>query len=142
MQTCCCYYFINPQLYKDIFLPVLPLQGDHLSRRSSPRPLRASLVSSSSTSSFRRALSSTRATLPVSPVVPPAEQAPHMAQAHNVERSSPQNLQPLDPDGEDLQGDVSLDMQEVSTCFVFYYMTQLENGGHAHQLPASAGAIP
>uniref|UniRef100_A0A3Q1HFT5 TOG domain-containing protein n=1 Tax=Anabas testudineus TaxID=64144 RepID=A0A3Q1HFT5_ANATE len=92
-------------------------QGDHLSRRSSPRPLRASLVSSSSTSSFRRALSSTRATLPVSPVVPPAEQAPHMAQAHNVERSnapvSPQNLQPLDPDGEDLQGDVSLDMQEM-----------------------------
>lgn len=44
------------------------------SSRCSPRPLRASLVSSSSTSSFRRALSSTRTTLSVSPVVPPAEQ--------------------------------------------------------------------
>lgn len=45
------------------------LQGELLGGRS-PRPLRASLVSSSSTSSFRQALSSPRATFFISPVVP------------------------------------------------------------------------
>lgn len=109
-------------------IPVLPLSGDHLPSRCSPWPLRASLVSSSSTSSFRRALSSTRATLSVSPVVPTADQV----QFHNGQRfsapSSPQsyhreqNLH-LDPDDgigvlQDLQEDDALDMQEVSKyCF-------------------------
>ncbi|XP_034381350.1 TOG array regulator of axonemal microtubules protein 1 isoform X2 [Cyclopterus lumpus] len=96
--------------------------GDHLSSRCSPRPLRASLVSSSSTSSFRRALSSTRASLSISPVVPPAEQV----QSHNSQRSntpgSPQNQQlernlHLDPDGinvvQETQEDNPLDMQEM-----------------------------
>ncbi|XP_035466768.2 TOG array regulator of axonemal microtubules protein 1 isoform X2 [Scophthalmus maximus] len=98
-------------------------KGDHLSSISSPRPLRASLVTSSSTSSFRRALSSTRATtLSISPVVPPLEQA----QSHNGQRphapGSPQNQQlekslHLDPDGfravQDPQEDDPLDMQEM-----------------------------
>ncbi|XP_037602306.1 TOG array regulator of axonemal microtubules protein 1 isoform X1 [Sebastes umbrosus] len=97
-------------------------KGDHPSSRCSPRPLRASLVSSSSTSSFRRALSSTRATLSISPVVPTAEQV----QSHNGQRSyapgSPQNQQlerdlHLDPDGinmaQDQQEDDPLDMQEM-----------------------------
>ncbi|XP_035466773.1 TOG array regulator of axonemal microtubules protein 1-like [Scophthalmus maximus] len=97
--------------------------GDHLSSISSPRPLRASLVTSSSTSSFRRALSSTRATtLSISPVVPPLEQA----QSHKGQRphapGSPQNQQlekslHLDPDGfravQDPQEDDPLDMQEM-----------------------------
>ncbi|XP_042357180.1 TOG array regulator of axonemal microtubules protein 1 isoform X2 [Plectropomus leopardus] len=97
-------------------------KGDHLSSRCSPRPLRAALVSSSSTSSFRRALSSTRATLSISPVVPTAEQV----QSHNGQRSnapgSPQNQQldrdlHLDPDSinvaRDPQEDDPLDMQEM-----------------------------
>lgn len=46
---------------------------EDLSSRCSPMPLRPSLVSSSSTSSFRRALSSTRANTSVSPVIPPGE---------------------------------------------------------------------
>lgn len=97
-------------------------KGDHLSSRCSPRPLRASLVSSSSTSSFRRALSSTRATLSISPVVPTAEQV----QSHNGQKSnspgSPQNQQlerdlHMDSDGisavQDIQEDDPLDMQEM-----------------------------
>ncbi|XP_044021433.1 TOG array regulator of axonemal microtubules protein 1 isoform X2 [Siniperca chuatsi] len=97
-------------------------KGDHLSSRCSPRPLRASLVSSSSTSSFRRALSSTRATLSISPVVPTAEQV----QSHNGQRSnapgSPQSQQlerdlHLDPDSinavQESQEDDRLDMQEM-----------------------------
>ncbi|XP_070776477.1 TOG array regulator of axonemal microtubules protein 1 [Enoplosus armatus] len=97
-------------------------KGDHLSSRCSPRPLRASLVSSSSTSSFRRALSSTRATLSISPVVPTAEHV----QSHNDQRSnlpgSPQTQQierdlHLDPDNINAvlesQEDDPLDMQEM-----------------------------
>ncbi|XP_070835057.1 TOG array regulator of axonemal microtubules protein 1 isoform X2 [Chaetodon trifascialis] len=97
-------------------------KGDRPSSRCSPQPLRASLMSSSSTSSFRRALSSTRATLSISPVVPTAEQI----QSHNGQRSiapgSPQNQRlerdfHLDPDGisavQDSQEDDPLDMQEM-----------------------------
>lgn len=96
--------------------------GERLSSRSSPRPLRASLVSSSSTSSFRRALSSTRATFCISPVVPPVEPA----QIQNGQKSnspcSPQNHQldrslHLDSDSfsasQDPAEDDALNMQEV-----------------------------
>ncbi|KAM3594869.1 uncharacterized protein V6R79_015186 [Siganus canaliculatus] len=97
-------------------------KGD-VSSRCSPRPLRASLVSSSSTSSFRRALSSTRASLSISPVVPTAE---HI-QPHNGQRSttpgSPLNQQlesslHLDRDGisavqDSPEDDDPLDMQEM-----------------------------
>ncbi|TMS21531.1 TOG array regulator of axonemal microtubules protein 1 [Larimichthys crocea] len=102
--------------------PTGAAKGDSVSSRCSPRPLRASLVSSSSTSSFRRALSSTRTTLSISPVVPTAEQF----QSHNDLRSnapgSPQNQQlekdlNLDPDSisavQDSQEDDPLDMQEM-----------------------------
>ncbi|XP_037342857.2 TOG array regulator of axonemal microtubules protein 1 isoform X2 [Pungitius pungitius] len=97
-------------------------KGDPPSGGCSPRPLRASLVSSSSTSSFRRALSSTRASLSISPVVPPAEPA----QNHNGQRSnapgSPRNQQPerdlhLDSEGiyegRETQENDPLDMQEM-----------------------------
>ncbi|KAM9341259.1 TOG array regulator of axonemal microtubules protein 1 [Symphorus nematophorus] len=97
-------------------------KGDRLSSRCSPRPLRASLMSSSSTSSFRRALSNTRASLSISPVMPTAEQL----QSHNGQRSnapgSPQNQQlerdlDLDSDSinavQDPQEDDALDMQEM-----------------------------
>nr|XP_040054780.1 TOG array regulator of axonemal microtubules protein 1 isoform X2 [Gasterosteus aculeatus aculeatus] len=97
-------------------------KGDPPSGGCSPRPLRASLVSSSSTSSFRRALSSTRASLSLSPVVPPAEPA----QNHNGQRSnaagSPRNQQPerdlhLDSGGiyvaRETQENDPLDMQEM-----------------------------
>ncbi|XP_029350108.1 TOG array regulator of axonemal microtubules protein 1 isoform X2 [Echeneis naucrates] len=66
---------------------------EHLSSGCSPGPLRASLVSSSSTLSFRRALSSSRATFSISPVVPPVEHT----YSHNCQKSnspgSPQNNQ-------------------------------------------------
>ncbi|KAK1894324.1 TOG array regulator of axonemal microtubules protein 1 [Dissostichus eleginoides] len=90
-------------------------KGEPLSSRCSPRPLRASLMSSSSTSSFRRALSSTRATLSISPVVPTAEQVhSNNGQRHNAP-GSPQNQQlekdlHVDPDA---QEDDPLDMQEM-----------------------------
>ncbi|XP_068195081.1 TOG array regulator of axonemal microtubules protein 1 isoform X2 [Antennarius striatus] len=98
-------------------------KGDDLWSRCSPRPLRASLVSSSSTSSFRRALSSTRATLSVSPVTPTAEHV----QFHNGQQShapgSPQSYQlekSLHLDFDDgvsavqaPQEDDPLDMQEM-----------------------------
>ncbi|XP_032403139.1 TOG array regulator of axonemal microtubules protein 1 isoform X3 [Xiphophorus hellerii] len=59
-------------------------KGDLFSVQS-PRPLRASLVSSSSTSSFRRALSNTRATFTISPV---------QAHSHDDQRSNtPANQQ-------------------------------------------------
>ncbi|XP_060939071.1 TOG array regulator of axonemal microtubules protein 1 [Limanda limanda] len=95
--------------------------GD-LSSRCSPMPLRATLLSSSSTSSFRRALSSTRATLSISPVVPTGEQAQsHNGQMYNAP-GSPQNQQlekslQLDPDDfravQDPQEDDPLDKQEM-----------------------------
>nr|XP_046268903.1 TOG array regulator of axonemal microtubules protein 1 isoform X2 [Scatophagus argus] len=98
-------------------------KGENPSSRCSPRPLLASLVSSSSTSSFRRALSSTRATLSISPVAPTAEQV----QSHNGQRCSApgihQNQQlerniHLDTDDgisvvQDPQEDDPLDMQEM-----------------------------
>lgn len=94
-------------------------------------------MSSSSTSSFRRALSSTRATLSISPVLATAEQV----QSHNDQRSnapgSPQNPQleralHTDPDGnstvQDPQEDDPLDMQEVSKMSLFFLgKAQLEN---------------
>ncbi|KAM8913831.1 TOG array regulator of axonemal microtubules protein 1 isoform 2-T3 [Spinachia spinachia] len=102
--------------------PPCTAKGDPPSGGCSPRPFRASLVSSSSTSSFRRALSSTRASLSISPVVPPAEPA----QNHNGQRSnapgSPRNQRPerdlhLDCDGisvaRETQRDDPLDMQEM-----------------------------
>uniref|UniRef100_A0A1A8N1V1 Family with sequence similarity 179, member B n=3 Tax=Nothobranchius pienaari TaxID=704102 RepID=A0A1A8N1V1_9TELE len=87
---------------------------DELFSTRSPRPLRASLVNSSSTSSFRRALGNTRATFSISPVVPPAEQA----HSHNGHRSntsvSPMDINPnLEPGSQDFQDDEPLDMQEM-----------------------------
>ncbi|XP_054894122.1 TOG array regulator of axonemal microtubules protein 1 isoform X3 [Poeciliopsis prolifica] len=88
-------------------------KGDLFSVQS-PRPLRASLVSSSSTSSFRRALSNTRATFTISPV---------QAHSHDDQRSNtPANQQPdskLNLDFDSIspwqvpQDDEPLDMQEM-----------------------------
>ncbi|XP_029982201.1 TOG array regulator of axonemal microtubules protein 1 isoform X2 [Sphaeramia orbicularis] len=92
-----------------------------ISSRCSPRPIRASLVSSSSTSSFRRALSSTRTSLSVSPVVPPAEQNQSLDGHKSTVPGSPPNQQiesdlHLDPvNNNTLQNppDDDLDMQEM-----------------------------
>ena len=67
--------------------------GEVLSSRCSPLPLRASLVSSSSTSSFRQALSSSRpvsSLSPVSPVTPitPVTALPDRGLASNGQRTS------------------------------------------------------
>ncbi|XP_031436051.1 TOG array regulator of axonemal microtubules protein 1 [Clupea harengus] len=67
--------------------------GEVLSSRCSPLPLRASLVSSSSTSSFRQALSSSRpvsSLSPVSPVTPitPVMALPDRGLASNGQRTS------------------------------------------------------
>ncbi|XP_020775153.2 TOG array regulator of axonemal microtubules protein 1 isoform X2 [Boleophthalmus pectinirostris] len=75
--------------------------------RCSPRPVRASLVSSSSTSSFRRALNSTRANSSVSPVIPAGEQNDQLEMrdfsTDPGNNSMDQNLEEEDP----------LDMQEM-----------------------------
>ncbi|XP_028994743.1 TOG array regulator of axonemal microtubules protein 1 isoform X2 [Betta splendens] len=95
---------------------------DHVSSKSSPRPPRASLVSSASTSSFRRALSSTRATFSISPVVPSADQEPCTAQSQSsaLHRTQSPHLEKsllLDPDGfnvaHDAQEEDVLDMEEM-----------------------------
>uniref|UniRef100_UPI0037E90F07 TOG array regulator of axonemal microtubules protein 1 isoform X3 n=1 Tax=Semicossyphus pulcher TaxID=241346 RepID=UPI0037E90F07 len=97
-------------------------KGDHLSSRCSPWPLRASLVSSSSTSSFRRALSSPRANLSISPVVPTAEQVQSYNGQRSIDPGSPQrqlerDQHHLDHDSsiptQDAQEDDPLDMQEM-----------------------------
>ncbi|XP_029900539.1 TOG array regulator of axonemal microtubules protein 1 [Myripristis murdjan] len=81
--------------------------GDQISNKSSPRPLRASLVSSSSTSSFRRALSNTRANLPVSPVLPSSERV----QSHNGQN----NRAPASPQNKHLERNIDLDLMSIST---------------------------
>ncbi|XP_061650167.1 TOG array regulator of axonemal microtubules protein 1-like isoform X2 [Phyllopteryx taeniolatus] len=96
------------------------VKGD-LSSRCSPRPIRATLKSSSSTSSFRRALNSSRTALSISPVIPSGEQFYNNDQRTNA-ASSPQNqhleknLQ-LEPVGanttKDTQEEEPLDMQEM-----------------------------
>ncbi|XP_074547737.1 TOG array regulator of axonemal microtubules protein 1 isoform X2 [Halichoeres trimaculatus] len=96
-------------------------KGDQASSRCSPWPLRASLVSSSSTSSFRRALTSPRATLSISPVIPTAEQVQSQSSQISTAPGSPQRQldkdYSLDPDNSstalDAQEDDPLDMQEM-----------------------------
>ncbi|XP_041703481.1 TOG array regulator of axonemal microtubules protein 1-like isoform X1 [Coregonus clupeaformis] len=70
----------DPSPWKDI-------SSEFSSSRCSPQPLRASLVSSSSTSSFRQALSGMRNVLPVSPS--PGLPLPERGQSQNGQRSSP-----------------------------------------------------
>lgn len=86
----------DPSLWRDLSSST----KEDLSSQSSPRPLRASLVSSSSASSFRRVLSSTRANASVSPVIPPGE---HSEQLEMKDFNMDQNLEDEDP----------LDMQEM-----------------------------
>lgn len=85
-------------------------------------------MSSPSTSSFRRALSTTRTTLSISPVVPTAEQLQFQSGMRSTAPSSPQSQQleknlHLDPDDgisvvQDPQEEDPLDMQEVSKLFL------------------------
>uniref|UniRef100_A0A4W5PTP3 Uncharacterized protein n=1 Tax=Hucho hucho TaxID=62062 RepID=A0A4W5PTP3_9TELE len=70
-------------LLSALFVPI----GDFSSSRCSPRPLRASLVSSSSASSFRQALSGTRTVLPVSRS--PGLPLPEWGQSQNGQRFNP-----------------------------------------------------
>ncbi|KAM9842864.1 TOG array regulator of axonemal microtubules protein 1 [Aulostomus maculatus] len=81
-------------------------RGD-LPGRCSPRPIRASLGSSSSTSSFRRALSSTRTALSISPVMATAEQA----QSYNGLGSN----NPGSPPNQHLERDLHLEPVSTST---------------------------
>ncbi|KAM4723969.1 TOG array regulator of axonemal microtubules protein 1 isoform 4-T5 [Anableps anableps] len=74
-------------------------KGDLFSVQS-PRPLRASLVSSSSTSSFRRALSNTRATFSISPV---------QAHSHDDQRSN-------SPASQQLNSKPNLDIDSATAC--------------------------
>ncbi|XP_051941985.1 TOG array regulator of axonemal microtubules protein 1-like [Hippocampus zosterae] len=96
------------------------VKGD-LSSRCSPRPIRASLKSSSSTSSFRRVLNSSRTSLSISPVIPSGEQFYNNDQRPNA-RSSPQNrclerdlqLEPVGANAiQDTQEEEPLDVQEM-----------------------------
>lgn len=108
-----------------INLALIPLPGALLSSRCSPQPLRASLMSPS-TSSFRRALSSNRTSLSVSPVVPKAEQAQSCSSQRSAAPGSPDinildNLS-LDPDDgigmmQDPQDEDPPDIQEVNRLF-------------------------
>lgn len=113
----------KPRLFLTLLL--IPLPAAHLSSRCSPQPLRASLMSPS-TSSFRRALSSNRTTLSVSPVVPKAEQAQSYSGQRSAAPGSPDinfldNLS-LDPDDgigmmQDPQDEDPPDIQEVNRLF-------------------------
>lgn len=103
-------------------LLLLPPPGAHVSSRCSPQPLRASLMSPS-TSSFRRALSSNRTSLSVSPVVPKAEQGQSCSGQRSAVPGSPDsNLLDhlaLDPDDgigmmPDPQDEDPPDIQEVN----------------------------
>lgn len=106
----------------------MPPPGAHLSSRCSPQLLRASLMSPS-TSSFRRALSSNRTTLSVSPVVPKAEQGQSYGGQRSAAPGSPDthlldNLS-LDPDDgismmQDAQDEDPPDMQEVNGPFLSF----------------------
>uniref|UniRef100_H2MRQ5 TOG array regulator of axonemal microtubules 1 n=1 Tax=Oryzias latipes TaxID=8090 RepID=H2MRQ5_ORYLA len=69
------------------------VKGELLSGRS-PRPLRASLVSSCSTSSFRQALSSPRATFFISPVVPKVDHSFSLNGERSYNSGSFMNHQP------------------------------------------------
>ncbi|XP_065822379.1 TOG array regulator of axonemal microtubules protein 1 isoform X2 [Labrus bergylta] len=119
-------------------------KGDNISSRCSPLPLRASLVSSSSTSSFRRALSSPRATLSISPVVPTADQV----QSHNAQRAiapvSPQKQLERDQNrnpgsycpAQDAQEDDPLDMQEM-----LISLRSLRNSAAKKRAKVSLGSV-
>nr|XP_057947049.1 TOG array regulator of axonemal microtubules protein 1-like isoform X2 [Doryrhamphus excisus] len=94
---------------------------EDLSSRCSPRPNRASLKSSSSTLSFRRALNSNRTALSISPVIPSGEQ-PHFYDQRSNAQCSPQNqhlerdlhLEPVSFNTtQDNQEEDPLDMQEM-----------------------------
>lgn len=106
------------------FLPS-PAPGD-FSSRCSPRPIRASLKSSSSTSSFRRVLNSSRTSLSISPVIPSGEQFYNNDQRPNA-RGNPQNrylerdlqLEPVVSNTtQDTQEEEPLDVQEVSSLWI------------------------
>ncbi|XP_076017819.1 TOG array regulator of axonemal microtubules protein 1 [Genypterus blacodes] len=95
--------------------------ADTISSRCSPRPLCATL-GSSSTSSFRRALSSTRPSLSISPVVPLTEQVLSYNEQRSNAAGSPRNQRmersvELDPISfntvQDPQEEDPLDMQEM-----------------------------
>lgn len=105
----------NMMVPLSVILLVPRLLGDQASSRCSPWPLRASLVSSSSTSLFRRALTSPRATLSISPVMPLSEQVQSQSSQIFIAPGSPQRQ---DPDSSstalDAQEVDPLDMQEVS----------------------------
>ncbi|XP_054653259.1 TOG array regulator of axonemal microtubules protein 1-like isoform X2 [Dunckerocampus dactyliophorus] len=94
---------------------------EDLSNRCSLRPNRASLKSSSSTLSFRRALNSNRTTLSISPVTPSGEQTHFYDQRSNAQ-CNPQNqhrerdlhLEPVSFNAtQDNQEEDPLDMQEM-----------------------------
>ncbi|XP_061700492.1 TOG array regulator of axonemal microtubules protein 1-like isoform X2 [Syngnathoides biaculeatus] len=75
------------------------VKGEHPSR-CSPRPIRATLKSSSSTSSFRRALTSSRTALSISPVILSGEQF-----YNNDQRPNPANS----PENPHLEKDLQLE---------------------------------
>ncbi|KAM4625771.1 TOG array regulator of axonemal microtubules protein 1 [Polymixia lowei] len=82
--------------------------GEQMSSRCSPRPPRASLVSSSSTSCIRWALSGTRTTLPISPVLRPMERT----QSHNGQRF---NHAPATPKNQQLERNLDLDLTSLNS---------------------------
>nr|XP_046222676.1 TOG array regulator of axonemal microtubules protein 1-like isoform X1 [Oncorhynchus gorbuscha] len=92
---------LDPSSWKDI-------SSDFSSSRCSPRPLRASLVSSSSASSFRQALSGMRTVLPVSRS--PGLPLPERGQSQNGQQFNP----PAPSSLQDHLSERNLDLDQLS----------------------------
>ncbi|KAM9432866.1 TOG array regulator of axonemal microtubules protein 1-like isoform 2-T2 [Salvelinus alpinus] len=95
----------DPSPWKDI-------SSDFSSSRCSPRPHRASLVSSSSASSFRQALSRTRTGLPISPS--PGLLLPERGLSQNGQWSSPLAPSPSSLQDHLSERDLHLDLDHLS----------------------------
>lgn len=97
----------NPPQHDPSWTDLTSTTKEGLSSRCSPRPLRASLVSSSPASSFRRALSSTRVNTSVSAVIPSEEyNEPLEMRDFNIDYET-NNM------GQNLEDEDPLDFQEM-----------------------------
>ncbi|CAB1335104.1 unnamed protein product [Coregonus sp. 'balchen'] len=96
---------LDPSSWKDI-------SSDFSSSRCSPRPLRASLVSSSSALSFRQALSETRTVLPVSRS--PGLPLPERGQSQNGQRFNPPAPSPSSLQDHLSERNLHLDLDHLS----------------------------
>ncbi|XP_056151819.1 TOG array regulator of axonemal microtubules protein 1 [Lampris incognitus] len=93
----------DPSPWRDTTGKETKLEANYTSTRCSPRPLRATFLSSPS--SLHQALSGTRTALPISPLLPTER-----AQSHNYQRSSASSS----PQNQQLERNLDLDLTSIS----------------------------